>query len=94
CANVVDRKNERVAVVELYEAGMKSPMFSKATGFKLASVYRAVKRFKKTGGIEHQPQKGRPVTALIPENIQEICCQIQQNSELLMRIMAREARNQ
>lgn len=83
-------KNQRATVVELHKTGMKTADIVRTTGFKPASVYRAVKRFKETGGTSDRPRSGRPTTATTPENVNKLRCRNRRNSEVSMNKMAKE----
>lgn len=81
-------QNQRVTAVELHKAGMKTADIVRMTGFKPASVYRAVKRYKDTGGTADSPRSGRPITATSPENVNKLRCRIRRNPEVSMNKMA------
>ncbi|KAJ1361901.1 hypothetical protein KIN20_021279 [Parelaphostrongylus tenuis] len=53
----MDRKNERIAVVDLHKVGMKMADIVKLIDFNSASVYTTVKRFEETEEIKDRPRK-------------------------------------
>ncbi|VDO39421.1 unnamed protein product [Heligmosomoides polygyrus] len=82
------RESQRVTVVELHKAGMKTAVMVRTTGFKQRIAYKTVKRYKETGGTSERPCSGRPTTATTPENINKVRCRIRRNSEVSMKKMA------
>ncbi|CAJ0950531.1 unnamed protein product, partial [Mesorhabditis belari] len=46
-----DREKARITIVELHKNGKKPQKIMKATGYKKDMVYKALKRYRETGGI-------------------------------------------
>ncbi|KAJ1348601.1 hypothetical protein KIN20_003940, partial [Parelaphostrongylus tenuis] len=76
CAQVLDRRNESIAAVELPKTRRERPTLLKLAGFKAANFYRVVKCFKEIAEIEDCPRNGRSTTLSTPKNNQKISCQI------------------
>ncbi|KAJ1348679.1 von Willebrand factor type A domain [Parelaphostrongylus tenuis] len=73
---VINHRNERIRAAELHKTGTKTAAIVRISDFKPASVYRVLKRFKETGGIQDCPLKGRSITSSTSGNIQKIRCHL------------------
>lgn len=86
-------KENRIAVVALYKCGyQKSDIFKtlKPLGISRMFVYRAVKLFDETGGVDDRSRSGRPRTVRTPEVINAVKARIRRNPLRKQKIMARE----
>ncbi|CAJ0950530.1 unnamed protein product, partial [Mesorhabditis belari] len=85
-----DREKARITIVELHKNGKKPQKIMKATGYKKDMVYKALKRYRETGGITDRKGRGRPATVTTPQNFNKLRCRIRRNPEKSMRDMAKK----
>lgn len=86
-------KENRVAVIALHKCGFeKSAIFKtlQPLGISRMFVYRAVKLFEETGGIDDRPRSGRPRTVRTPQAIKAVEARIRRNPLRKQKIMSRE----
>lgn len=86
-------KQNRIAVVALHKCGFeKSDIFKtlKPLGISRMFVYRAVKLFIETGGVDDRSRPGRPRSIRTPEVINAVKARIRRNPLRKQKIMARE----
>ncbi len=86
-------KELRAAIIKLHLAGKSNTKIAKLFPNETVTpqfVYKQVKRFKETGGIEDRPGRGRPVTKRTPEAIKRIREKVRRNPNRSMRKMAKE----
>ncbi|KAJ1370720.1 hypothetical protein KIN20_032513 [Parelaphostrongylus tenuis] len=70
----MDRRNQLIAEVQLHKTAMKAADIVRVGWFKPASVNRAVKCFKDTGGYEDRPRIRRPATSSLLGALRKSLC--------------------
>ncbi|KAJ1361223.1 hypothetical protein KIN20_020422 [Parelaphostrongylus tenuis] len=90
---VINRKKQGIAVVELHKTGMKTADIVEFHWLHTSDSLQSRKNFKEFGGIDDRSSKDRPDTSSTPENIQKIRYQVQRSPKRSMCKMAAEARD-
>lgn len=83
-------KDNRVAVIQLYESGKSAADIIKLLRMKRSTVFDAIKRYKELGTAKDRPRSGRPGNVTTPENLNKLRCRIRRNPEKSIRKIAKE----
>ncbi len=84
----------REAIIALFKAGKSnSDIVKSLSHLKINKVFvwRVIKRFKETGGVQSRPRSGRPRSKRTPEAVKAVRAKIRRNPRRSMRKMANES---
>ena len=83
-------KENRIAIIRLFDAGKTASNIIKDLNLPRQTVYDAIKRYKELGTTQDKPRSGRPRTATTPANLNKLRLRISRNPRKSMRKLAKE----
>jgi len=83
--------DKRTAIVQLFKAGNSRQDISKSLKVNRMLVWRTLKRYEETGGIQNRPGQGRPRTARTPKLVRSTREKIRRNPKRSIQKLAKES---
>ena len=92
CRNLTSFLDKRTAIVELFKAGNSKREICKSLKENRMLVWRTLKRYEETGGIQNRPGQGRPRTVRTPKLVKVTREKIRRNPKRSIQKFAKESK--